>query len=70
MFDLAFYNMILKCYKLMWRDFKTMVNPYNCFNKETYYDNSYYLHDNSDYVYRHVIYFTPRSGFVRNHYKK
>ena len=68
MFDLAFYNMILKCYKIMGQDFRTMMNSCDCFNKEGYYDDSYYLLDNHDYLHRHIIYFTPRSGFVRNHF--
>jgi hypothetical protein len=52
----------------MGQDFRTTINSCDCFSKEGYYDDGYYLLDNSDYLHRHITYFTPRSGFVTNHF--
>ena len=64
MFDLAFYNMITKSYKIMTQNVKSMWDVI-CRSKDTYFYETEYVSKNSYYLHSHVSYFTPRSGLIK-----
>ena len=60
MFDLAFYNMISKCYKLLCENCKEIVIHRSTMTAKKYTQDYYhYINDNEIYIAPHITYFYP-----------
>jgi len=59
MFDLQFYNMIVKCYIIKGYNSKITINKMNATKTIDFGDDVIYANTYSVYISSHVIYFNP-----------